>query len=358
MIYCGAYFFGNNAIDAAKKVTLAQIVYLGTSSKVDPAEFDAKVRKLAAHFNLHENREMYDVLSGNSHVSKVSLTEKNYSPDIKIVTYSFDVDGAGHVEMDFFVADKKFLPGLGSNIFSRISAKFLTVNDLRVYADGEEVDKRLPEIRGGHSMSSNDRALLDAVIGFYGVDHDKAVSNIRRLISAAPPSPKKLIEAIKGKIALHPKKEGLLACFQYGSNSLDSLAQEIAEVDKKPVEVTDYESIYRSCKIVVENDDSPWTPPVENFTGDVEGVMYVSKDYIVIFQKDQSTEFPDGYFVAQDDPLAAKLLTLCQDAAPCVLKNAEVTKDVRVAVVRRLSQEFDRLSDYAIDWLQIKGVPQ
>ena len=358
LVYCGFYFFGDDAADAAKNVRLIQIYHLATSHPMDDSELKSRVKKLASLYKLQENEGLYDALRENPYVSDILIAEKAHSPGVKIVTYEFGVDKSSRVEMDFLIADRTFIPK-SKNPFETTSARFITINDLRIYVDGDLIRGKGIQSLGGHGrdLPIDDKMMLETVVGFYGIDHDAAMKNVRILISAAPPSSKKFIKKINDEIASHPKREGLSACFQYNSKYIDDLKKEVAEIDQKPVELTDYESIYQSCMRFVENSELPWTPPEKNFVTDIDGILHVSGKYIAIFQKDQETEFPGGHFIAKNDPQAAKLLGLCQDATLCVLKDVGVTTDTRVAVLRDVAREFEKLSNYGISWAQIKNIP-
>lgn len=357
LTYLGFYYFGNTAIDAAKKVELDQIYYLGQDHQISQSELKEKTNRLASKFDLYKNKGLLDALQTNPSITNIKISESEIQPGIKLVTYSFNIDKVNRVEFDFSIADKIFIPKTGTNPFERTSAQFITANELRIYKDEELVSDRTPDLNNEMSLSRDDQKLLTVLISLYSKDQQKALAEIRRLIEQAPKSNKRILAEIREEISKNDKKESLLACFNYNVASDENIKKEISALDKKPIESTDLAAIYSSCKIEVANSSTDWKKPETEFVGDIEGRILESSNLIAMFKPNQETEFPSGYVAKKGSNPAEKIRQGCANKTACTIANAKISKKLDVAIGREATAAFGGASSFAITWYQIIDIP-
>ena len=352
-------FFGNSAVDAAKKVELAQIYYLRqNNSNIDEDELRAKVSQLALKFDLYSDDGLFEVLQRNPLIKNLTIKESNAQPGIKMVTYSFLMDNINRIEFDFYIMDRNIIPRGAGNPFEGVSAKFVTANDLRVYVDDELVVSRIPRVNNATDLGRDDKRLLSVLIGLYGKDPQKALAQVRKIIEEAPKSNKKILAEIHEAISRHEKKDSLISCFNYGSSYMEKLHKEVSDLEGKPVEPVDFMGVYESCKIQVANSNDEWKKPETESVQDVGGRVFESGRFVAIFEQNQQTEFPVGYFTYKESDLAARVGQACPNKNFCSIANAEVSSDVKISTAREVAEAFGRISSYAIDWRLIKDMPR
>lgn len=356
-VYFGFYLFGNSAIDAAKKVELAQVYYLRqNNANINEDELRAKVSQLALKFDLYSDKGLFEVLQNNSLIKNLQIKESNAKPGVKLVSYSFLVDDVNRVEFDFYIMDRSILPKRVGNPFEGVSAKFITADDLRVYVDDELLVSRVSGVDNGMDLGRDDKRLLGVLVGLYAKDPQKALVQVRKIVAEAPKSNKKVLAEIHEAILRHEKKDSFSSCFSYGLSTMERLNKEVSDLEGKPVEPVDFMGVYESCKIQIANSTDEWKEPITESMRTVAGRVFESSKFIAIFEQNQQTEFPVGYFTFKEGELAAKVRQACPDKNVCSIASAKVSSDVRLAMAREANEAFGRFSSYAIDWYLIKDI--